>query len=309
MNSKEFSELFQPKIGDEVVPWSEDPVFIGFSVLRNYKSDSGFVPAITRKGDADTKVLIKIGFSNTSGPVEKIPLILSASKHSKYQYSHFGIDFENPEAPTKESLDASIASKQPIDLEERTKFSVNLSSVPVSFLKESDGSVISLGTLVDYMYDLHHKTISGRRAILLKAKLGTRDAICGKIIPFFVSWLKKLMLNGFGKEIKDQGDFAVGIFKTYSFSKHVGTVWQYSLPYFNSSIKISSQNILYISITALYLWYKYFSKQQIGETFSVALIVVLVGVFEFAVPYILMQSINLLIILRMSLENRKFMFN
>lgn len=308
MTNEQFAKLFNPNKNDEVIPWIEDRLYSGFSVLRPYKSDLGFIPAITKSGQEDTKVLIKIGLRISSENIEdKLQLFLSVSKHSKYKSSHFGIDFNNSDAPTKESLSESEKSKQPIDLEERERFFISLK--PISFYDKKNKKEVTLNDLVDYMYNLHLQTISGRKSIIFKTKLNLREFVCNHAIPTIISLAKKL-LAVFGKEIiDDEKDFTVGLFKPFVFKKHINTKYPNSLPFFSSDFRVSLINILWISLSLLAFWFYVPKEKSIGELFTVALVVVFMTIFEFIIPFIIMLFINILIIFRIKLELRPIKFD
>lgn len=307
ITNEQFAKLFNPNEGDEVIPWTEDGLYAGFSVLRPYKSGLGFIPAMTKLGLQDTKSLIKIGLRIPENTTNKSQLFISVSKHSKYKSSHFGIDFDNPDAPTKESLNESEKSKQPIDLEEREGFFASLE--PISFYDEKNKKEVTLNDLIDYMYHLHLRTISGGKSVIFKAKLGSRAFVCDRVIPAIISLTRKLLVV-FGKEIiDDEKDFAVGLFKPFAFKKHINTKYPYSLPFFSSDVRVSLINILWISLSLLAFWFYDPVGKSIGELFTVALAVVFVAIFEFFIPYIIVLIINALIMSRIKLESRRIKFN
>ncbi len=305
ISNKEFASYFNPDNGDEVIPWNdENTKYSGFSVIRSYKKDLGFIPAVTKLGAEDTKVLVKVGIRTSDSPSDKIPLFISIGKYSKYRSSHFGINFDDPNAPTKESLNQSENSRQPIDLEDNDGFIMKVN--PVSFVDTETNKNLELREIVDRIYNIHLKTISSGKGIVLKVKLNFQKVICSRIIPKFIL-IMKWTLGILGKEIKnDKEDFAVGLFKPYSFQKHITTKFPYSLPFFNSELRVSLLNIFWISFSLFLLWYFYFSKEAIGEVFSIALSVMLVAIFEFFLPFVFMEIINLLIIFRVWFERMPF---
>lgn len=307
INSQKLVGLFKPSDSDEVIIWSDDKEYAGFSVLRSYEENTGFFPAMTKSGKEDTKALIKIGVHILEKTEKKLSLFLSVSKFSKYRSSHFGIDFDDPDAPTKDSLNESEKSKQPIDIEERERFSLIIDSF--SFIDEKTNKIISANDIIDYMYDLHIKTISSGKGYILKAKLSSRELVCNRIIPFFVIISKK-SLKIFGKEIvDDKEDFTVGLFKSYNFTKHIITRYPYSLPFFSSDVRVSLINIFWIALSLLAFWFYDPAGKDISEVFSIALSIVFVAIFEFFIPFIIMCFVNSMIILRTKLETKRFKFS
>jgi len=306
MTSKEFAAKFHPKKGDEFIIWKDDEIHVGFSVLRDYKKGIGFIPAVTRAGEEDTKALIKVGIRVCETPPKRIPVLLSASKHSKYLGSHFDINFKDKDAPTRTSLNKSKNSKQPVDLESRDEFTMEVNSG--LFFRKKTNEIISIVELVDWIYDLYIKTISSGKGRILKVKINFKNVICIKIVPKLIFYSKKF-LSFFGKEIEgDNTDFAVGLFKPYSFKKHIKTKYPYSLPFFNVDYRVALSNILWVSVLLFVLWYFYFAKHNINGIFSISLSVILIFIFEFAIPFFILTIINMLIIFRSWYERKRFKF-
>lgn len=307
ITSAEFAANFHPKEGEEFIIWKEDSRYAGFSVLRSYKKGLGFVPAMTNSRKEDTKALIKVGIRIPEDLIRETPVLLSVSKHSKYRSSHFGINFTDEDAPTRESLNESENSKQPIDLESRDEFIVHLND-KTSFFKKATNETISSNELVDWVYNLHLQTISSGKGRILKAKINLKNIICNRIIPKLIIWFK-ISLGVFGKEIEnDNVDFAIGLFKPYSFSKHIKTKYPYSLPFFSTNERVSLFNIFWISISLFVLWYLYFAKRNIDGVFSISLSIILIFVFEFVIPFLILKIINILIVFRSWYERMKFKF-
>jgi len=305
INIQQLISHFHPKKRDEIIPWAPDNKYIGFSILRSYQKNLGFIPAVTKSGEEDTKVLIKIGISIPEDNLE-VPVLLSVSKYSKYKGSHFGIDFDYKNAPTRESFNKSEKSKQPIDLESRNEYVMRSDSF--LFFEKRTNKQISLDKIIDLLYDQHLRTINSVKGRILKVKLKSRYISCNRIIPKLINILK-CSLKIFGKEIKDaEDDFAVGLFKPYSFSKHITTKYPYSLPFFSSEVRVSLFNIFWVSALLILLWFLYFVNKGIENIFAISLSVISIAIFEIFIPMILMGLINALIICRNWLERRRFKF-
>jgi len=308
ITNKEFSAEFHPEEKDEIILWKDDDQYVGFSVLRSYKLGLGFIPAFTKSKEEDTKALIKIGIRISKESIEEIQLLLSVSKYSKYRSSHFGINFKDKNSPTSESLNKSENSKQPIDLEDRNTFIMRTD--PILFFKKETNEKTDLNEIIDLMYNLHLQTISSPKGKMLKAKISLQNVMCGHIIPKLISGYKNL-LAVVAKELKDdENDFAVGLFKPYSFQKHITTKFPYSFPFFNTSIRISFINMFWICSIMLLLWFFYFGEQTItiNEIFSASISMLLLIIFEFLIPFVLVQFINILIKFRSWFESTRFKF-
>ena len=130
-------------------------------------------------------------------------------------------------------------------------------------------------------------------------------------IPKLISG-HKILLAIFAKELKDdKNDWGVGLFKPYSFQKHIKTIrYSYTIPFFNTGTRISFINMFWICLVMLLFWFFYFNKQTIiiNEIFSASISILLLIVFEFFIPFIIVKCINILIRLQNWLGLMHFKF-
>jgi hypothetical protein len=287
----------------KTIPWDEEPQYMGFSVLRKYPRDKGFIPAITSLGLDDTVVLIRVGCFFSNNTTEKTPFIVTVSKHSQYKYSHFGINFEDDNAPTKTSLEASELSKQPIDLEENSRYFLLEDE---SIFDEKNKKTVSLNEIVDDIYKEHIETISSRKAVIFKTKLNIKQSISEKIIPEAIRYFKYL-LKAFGRELSS-GPGLVGIHEPYTF-KQLETDYPYSFPFFKTDVRISVLTICWISTFTVFIWYYIPIIKSMNETFSLAVVILVFILFEYIIPYIFFKIINTLIWLRFKLDTTSIKYN
>lgn len=292
------------KLDLKLIPWDEDPQYLGFSVLRKYPHDKGFKPAVTKTGKKDTVVLIRIGCILSESSDNKVPLLVTVSKHSQYKWNHFGINFEDKDAPTKESLEESELSKQPVTLEDNSRY---LLIDPKKVFDKKNNQEISLRKVVDNIYQEHIETISGRKAVLFRAKLNTKSWFGSIGIPFLIRILKSI-LGVCGKEFSDNPHASlVGIYEPYPWTQ-IETKFPFFFPFFKSSHPVSTFNVVWISILSLYIWHRWLILTPINETFSLAIIVLLFILFEYLIPYLIMSFINALIWSRFKLDNLSLKF-
>lgn len=275
---------------------------MGFSVLRKYPENKGFTPARTKNGALDTVALIRVGCVFDNSTLDEVPLIVTASKHSQYKFGHFGINFSDESAPTKESLEESELSKQPLDLEENFRY--YLRSEEIFDKKLND--VTSLTEIVDNIYNEHVDTISGTRAVLFKLKLTAKNRLSEGLIPFILRIIK-FLLGVFGKELSTSPASLIGVYEPYSF-KNLETNYPYSFPFFKTDARISILSIVWISLSSILIWLYVPLIRLMNETFSLAIVLLGFIVFEYVVPIILLYSMNALIWTRLKLDTTSLKF-
>lgn len=305
VSNLEFLERYQSDniLDEKTIPWDEDPQYMGFSVLRKYPRDKGFIPAITNSGLDDTVALIKVGCLFVNDTTKKIPLIVSVSKHSQYKYNHFGINFDDANAPTKNSLEESELSKQPIDLEENSRYFLQDTG---NIFDEKTQKIVSIKSVVDNIYQEHVETIYSRKSVIFKTKLSIKKYASDKIIPLFIKGIK-FLLKVFGKELSS-GLGLVGIYEPYTF-KQLEAIYPYSFPFFKTDVRISILNVTWISLLSVYIWYRFLSFKTINETFSLAIVILIFILFEYLIPMLLFGIINILIWLRFKLDTTSMRYD
>ncbi len=94
---------------------------VGFSIKRPYPKDIPFKPPLKKDGTPDTLAMIRVlynprNLSESELDLTKVPILIDINKHSKYQYDHFDVNYEDENCPTEESLMASQRSPQPVGL-------------------------------------------------------------------------------------------------------------------------------------------------------------------------------------------------
>jgi hypothetical protein len=112
-------DIHKDKLYEEFIPFKDGKV--GFSIKRPYPEDIQFRPPRKKDGTPDTLAMIRLlynprNLSESELDLTKVPIWIDIGKHSKYQYDHFGFNFEDDNCPTEESLAASQASPHPVAL-------------------------------------------------------------------------------------------------------------------------------------------------------------------------------------------------
>lgn len=91
---------------------------IWFSFEKKYPNGIMFRPAKTKDFQDDSVARIRISYQDKKMIDWKVPIYLKVSKQSRYlMKGNYDYDFKDENCPTKESLDLSNQSWQPIELE------------------------------------------------------------------------------------------------------------------------------------------------------------------------------------------------
>lgn len=303
------SNLYQKEDNDEIITWGQDPRFEGFSVLKDYPLNCGFVPAQNTQGQSDTKAMIKVGFDITKVKQNKVGLHVTAVKFSKYLEKHFGYDFSDELCPSKDSLDISNKSPQPIDLEENERYILNISNKKIFDCQQNMD--VTLNYVVDDFYKQHLATIAGIKANIFKFKVKAKFRIW-KVIFDGSEKVSKLFVNinkiFFGKVVIKKDSFE-GFFSPYKYENLV-SVYPDVIPFFNSTFKISKITIFWVSLSILMVWWQvgkaHSSIRSMNETSTIALVILLVTLFDIIIPRTILFIANQFIKIRLWLGSVKF---
>jgi len=155
----------------------------GFSIKRPYPPDIQFKPPIIKKGSPDTVAMIRVlynpeGIAEPRLNLDRVPLWIDISKHSKYDYSHFGYNFEDDNCPTQESLAASRLTPQPVDLRFLNHFFFDHSQ---NQFVNSAGQRMSGKDVLQAVFDQHCATTRRTRQSVWRS-IAQIDMLCNVII-------------------------------------------------------------------------------------------------------------------------------
>lgn len=300
------ADLYTQKDDEQVVRWAEDSQYEGFSVIRPYPSECGFIPIKRPDGEDDTRVLVKIGYSKNIIKDDATKLYVSVSKYEEYLSNHFQYNFDQPDSPTKEAVDRSAESLQPLELNDNNRYVYNVKTNKI-YDPETKKDV-EMGKIVEDIYENHIQTIRSRRGLVLKSKLGFQRFICHTIVPRIETgfkWTNRVLL---GKVLVDNPhEWTEGFFKPFSHSR-LTTVYPHSIPFFHSDSQISKMAVFWIAMAVLLFHYLLPARFQPDSIAGLAGVVVLVFVFDAWLPHILLEIVNCLIRFRMWFGNRSFKF-
>lgn len=175
--AEEFRDSFgiqKEEVYEDFTPFEDGKV--GFSIKRPYQSDIPFRPPVKKDGTPDTLAMIRVLYNPRNQPesdldLTKVPIWLDIGKHSKYQYNHFGFNFDDDDCPTKESLESSQASPHPVSMTYADGFFFDHTH---GDFVDKNGQHYSGGQILKSVFNEHCDTTSKSRRRLWKsvARLG-----------------------------------------------------------------------------------------------------------------------------------------
>ena len=300
-------DLYKKQKDDEIIVWtSNDPEHEGFSVLRDYPPGCGFLPVKKPDGKNDTKVLIKTGFARSAVKDNKVALFVDAAKFELYLSGRFRYNFEDTSSPTKEAVDKSNQSLQPVPLQEHGRYIYDIKTQTIHDTQNK--KEVSTNELVDTIYKLHVQTIRGRKGTILKGKITAQQWVCGKAVPKMEFGLKWFNQKCFGKDIvKNKDDWGEGLFRPIPHARLI-TLYPHTVPFFESATQISKMAVFWISLTILVGHYLLPERWALDSVSSIAAVILLVFVFDVWLPRAVLVLINILIRFRMWFGMKKFHF-
>jgi len=122
----------------------------GFSIKRHYSKDIPYHPPLNKLGDPDTSCMIRVMITEESKSFYNFKCDVSKFSHSGYHHFHFDEEAEND--PSKDELEKSQKTPQPIDLDYRDPSMVFNPKTNVFVL---DNHNYSLSELLDLLFNDH----------------------------------------------------------------------------------------------------------------------------------------------------------
>lgn len=305
--------------------WQDRPDSFGFSLIKNFPDKkSSYKPALTKTGQKDSVVLIKIAALPQEAVEGGYPVFLSVSTVSRYLVERPDLvpteyNFSDEDSPTEESLLISSKSRQPISLTDQTKYRFNYEQN--SFYDLEEGRTATGTEVVDYIYNKHIATLNNTTGLLLR----TKSYMKGKVSIGLFHTAKGLSLTILpitGRTIKNKYDnMPIASFHYAADPRDLEDITQSGSKLLNleSLLKVtplaaflSSFTVIALFVISFYLnknpfqIIPFFEKYKDSEVFSVALIVLIVIFWNRILPFILLKLLNSLIKLQWWVDTLKF---
>jgi hypothetical protein len=215
-NTQQFLEKFDLESNVQYFnPIPLDDRKVAFSIKRNYPDNTRYKPAISKSGNPDNVVVIWLVYTDPDEAdhnirLTKVPIHVSVSNYSLFRTKHFDYDYDDPDSPTRASLEESAATPKPISLEYPNEFFYDHNR---DIIFDENGSEISGIDLLDRVYSEHCDTVHWLKGLRLRSKMFTQSKGSGAmtlLITFFTFILKKL----FGRTLEDDDMLSV-LYKGY----------------------------------------------------------------------------------------------
>lgn len=191
---------------------------VGFSVKKDYPLDIRFKPAIGQQSNKpDNIAVIWVVYTanelrDKEAALFKAPLRLRVSMMSKYRTSHFDYNFDDKDGdcPTKKSLEASLATPQPIELNFEDVYFYD--HINEQFIHEN-GDTLSGAAVLQQIFDSHCNTVHLMWGLKLRLKLAWQSKFSG-VLTLIVELLTWILKKVFGRTIESDVMMA-GLYEPY----------------------------------------------------------------------------------------------
>ena len=287
---------------------------VGFSLQRLYPKDIRYIPPKSKDGKPDVVALIHVVYTHPDEAKEtfdseRVPLVLRITKYSRYINikNRICYDFNNDNCPTKESVEISKSTPEPMSLEFIGDFFYDHSRT--NFI-DSKGNTLSGRQVLDNVFDKHCATVHWLKGLKLRFHVRF-NRIRTKINEILIKFLKYLLINAFGRtlEPKDPISSVLG-----GYSKEDLKMTKTNIIEFRG-YKASKNIIVTFCLIYLILYFIGIKIKLIKDIFFnpnpllVVPIVILILVFlDNVVPKFILWLINKRIKMRLKLYFKKFKF-
>lgn len=317
MNSQDFFNLFNLKKGidyiNEPYIWDTTSPNLGFAILKNYPKGKKFIPAKNNLGEDDNIMLIRVFLTGEALDKDNVVIGVDIGNVSLYKLNNpniFGVyNWEDSKCPTKESIEISKKSTQPIDLTEiRKKFVFN--KIDYSFFDKDKNKEIKGQEVIEYIYKQHLETISNS---LTNFWFRFRITFF-RVMSFVIKWFGELMIKIIpkisGKDIENK--YGKLFFEPFQWAnpKGIKDIENNNLVEYEGLLKKINPfifSIITIVMIILYVLSNYFGcnffkiidfiqKNKGDQIFSVILVAFVVLFFNYILPNSLLFFLNRLVL-------------
>jgi len=299
-----------------------NPIFladtkIGFSVQKYYPQDIRFKPAIgqtTKKPDDLSIMWVVFGDKNQNektGSSGLIKLTIRIATMSTYRSKYWDYDFKDDkrDCPSKESLEASLATPRPLELDFEDDYFYNIEK---KCFVDKYGAEISGVDILEEVFKKHCKTVHLWFGFGLRIKLAWRSKVPG-LIGLLILSIVFLLKHSFGRTLENSADIS-GIFKIYKTEalKKLDSDSMNLLGY-----KASKQVMILFCVTAIFIsayLYRmptannYYNWLENKQFLFAAHGILLLWLLDAIIPWMLFWVMNFLISVRYKIMFMKLRF-
>jgi hypothetical protein len=280
---------------------------VGFSIKKKYPENIRYKPAIGQTShEPDNIAAFWVIYEHpnetkNSPSEEKVPIRIRVANMSRYRIKHWDYDFDDKEgdSPSRASLEASMATPKPLDLEYPNEFFYD--HIQNHFVNR-EGAQVRGFEILESVFQDHCKTVHLIWGLRLRAKLFAQDKFSG-----FLGALSKLLAFVlkffFGRTLEDS-DVMAGVLRPYKSDamKKLNVDSIDLLGYRASKHVVIIFCVLVISLS-IYRYFSgasedYWSEVSNSEALSVVHGLFLLWFLDVVIPQLLFRTNNLLISFR-----------
>ena len=188
---------------------------VGFSIKKHYPGDIRYKPAIgqkTKSPDSVAVIWVVYGNPNQKESQNIAPISIRIGTMSQYRANHWDYNFDDVEgdSPSKESLEASLATPQPLELTIENEYFIDHEQ---NSFRDAKGRTLTGVEVLERAFATHCNTVHLLRGLALKVKLAWRSNFSGLLL-LAVQFLVTLLKQGFGRTL-EKDDLNAGFFSPY----------------------------------------------------------------------------------------------
>lgn len=177
----------------------------GFSVQRTYPIGIKFKPAKTPSGKDDSIACIWVVYQSTKQSTKNLPVPIRfrIARMSKYRARHFfDEDDLDPEKPTKASLEVSLNTPQPIDLNFRDGFFFDPHT---GGLVDDQGNTVRGVDALNEIFRAHCDTVHPVKGLGIRSKEAAHS-FSRDVLERLIDGCKWCLKNLFGRTLNERTD-------------------------------------------------------------------------------------------------------
>lgn len=313
----ESTQEFQDKFGPERTGEFYDPVHlqdrkVAFSIKRKYPEDIRYKPAIYKNGEPDNIAAIWVIYAHPEESkkeikLNKVPVRVRVANMSVYRTAHFDYDYDDPEAPTKDSLEESAATPKPIDLEYNDEYFYDHDR---SVFIDSAGATLSGIEILNKVFSDHCSTVHWLKGLRLRTKLIAQSKSTG-LVSALIIVLEIILKKAFGRTL-EESDSISAFYRGYK-SDSLKKLNEDSLNVFGYKAA-KSVIIIFCIVVILGAYFRYHCSTTggylgfVGDSNFLSVVhgLFLLWLLDVIVPFLLFWAINGLIKVRTKIMFMQF---
>lgn len=184
-----------------------DPVILtdadaGFSIRRNYPEDIRYKPARYSNKNPDNVAVIWVVFDKKRIEPDEpnlVPIRCRIATMSIYRAQHWDYDFEDPECPSKDSVEMSNASPQPFSLDFPSEYFYNTEK---NIFLTKGGVIVSGIDILNSIFREHVDSVHLFRGLKYKFE-SLKNSAENSFFEVFIKLIKSTLKYLFGRTIDE----------------------------------------------------------------------------------------------------------